>query len=60
MFRSEWMKKDLYFGKHIRLSTQSTVVEGIAKGVDDRGALCLETENGLKTFHGGEISLRLA
>jgi BirA family biotin operon repressor/biotin-[acetyl-CoA-carboxylase] ligase len=58
MFRSEWMAKDLYFGKHVRLSTSSTVIEGIAKGVDARGALTLEINNELKTFHGGEISVR--
>lgn len=58
MFRSEWMAKDLYFGKQVRLSTPSTVIEGVAKGVDKRGALCLEINNELKTFHGGEISVR--
>lgn len=58
MFRSEWMTKDLYFGKQVRLSTTSTVIEGTAKGVDARGALCLEINNELKTFHGGEVSVR--
>jgi BirA family biotin operon repressor/biotin-[acetyl-CoA-carboxylase] ligase len=58
IFRSEWMAKDLYFGKQVRLSTPSTSIDGIAKGVDARGALCLEINDELKTFHGGEISVR--
>jgi len=37
----------------------STAVQGIVRGVDEHGALLLETVSGLQTFHGGEISPRV-
>lgn len=58
IFRSEWLSKDLYFGRHIKLSMSSTVIEGVERGVDDSGALCLEVDNEIHKFHGGEISVR--
>ena len=33
-------------------------IRGIARGIDDRGALRLETDEGIKYYLGGEISLR--
>jgi BirA family biotin operon repressor/biotin-[acetyl-CoA-carboxylase] ligase len=33
---------------------------GIARGVDARGALQLETATGLQSVYGGEVSLRAA
>ena len=33
-------------------------IRGIARGIDDRGALRLETEEGTKFYLGGELSLR--
>lgn len=58
IFKSEWLSKDVYFGKRIKLLTSSIVVEGIERGVDDGGALCLEVDNEMKKFYGGEISVR--
>jgi BirA family transcriptional regulator, biotin operon repressor / biotin---[acetyl-CoA-carboxylase] ligase len=58
IFKSEWLSKDLYFGKQVKLSTSSIVVEGIERGVDDSGALFLEVDTEVKRFHGGEISVR--
>lgn len=58
-FRDEWIKRDLFFEKNIKLVTASLQVEGIEKGVDDRGALCVLTHKGLQKFYGGEVSVRL-
>jgi len=33
-------------------------VEGICRGVDEQGAVLLETADGVQAFIGGEISLR--
>lgn len=33
-------------------------VRGIERGIDEHGGVLLETEEGLKSFIGGEISLR--
>jgi BirA family transcriptional regulator, biotin operon repressor / biotin---[acetyl-CoA-carboxylase] ligase len=40
------------------LNTGSAQFSGIARGVDERGALQLETTTGVQSVFGGEISLR--
>ena len=35
-------------------------IRGVARGIDEQGGLVLETESGLQTYVGGEISLRAA
>ena len=42
------------------LNTGSAQLGGIARGVDERGALQLETTTGVQSVSGGEISLRAA
>lgn len=58
-FKDEWMKRDLFFEKSIKVVTASAEIEGIEKGVDDRGCLYIKTSEGVKRIHGGEISVRL-
>ena len=36
----------------------NTVAEGVALGIDARGALLLQTEQGQQTFYTGDVSLR--
>ncbi|MEH6593009.1 MAG: bifunctional biotin--[acetyl-CoA-carboxylase] synthetase/biotin operon repressor, partial [Halioglobus sp.] len=59
-FREEWMALDAHGGQAVILSTAADQLGGIARGVDERGALLLETTLGVKTIYGGEISLRVA
>ena len=42
----------------MKLLMGEQVIRGIARGIDDRGALRLETDEGIKVYLGGEISLR--
>jgi BirA family biotin operon repressor/biotin-[acetyl-CoA-carboxylase] ligase len=42
----------------VKLLMGEQVIRGIARGIDERGALRLETEEGLKFYLGGELSLR--
>jgi BirA family biotin operon repressor/biotin-[acetyl-CoA-carboxylase] ligase len=35
-------------------------IEGIHRGVEPSGALLLETAEGIRAYHGGEVSLRPA
>ncbi len=61
-FRQEWDTLDALKHQQVVLRTSvhtSTAVQGIVRGVDEHGALLLETVSGLQTFHGGEISPRV-
>ena len=57
-YRQEWEGYDAYKGVKVKLSTPGNVVTGIARGVSDNGAICLEINGERKLFSGGEISLR--
>lgn len=55
---TRWMACGAYLGKDVSLSSPTRTVSGKLLGVDDRGALLLESESGVASFNGGEISLR--
>jgi BirA family biotin operon repressor/biotin-[acetyl-CoA-carboxylase] ligase len=58
--REEWQRNHVYQGRPVRLTLPDAgTLDGIAKGVDDAGALLLETATGLRRIHSGEVSLRL-
>ncbi|UTA47439.1 bifunctional biotin--[acetyl-CoA-carboxylase] ligase/biotin operon repressor BirA [Simiduia sp. 21SJ11W-1] len=56
--RAEWAALDVYKDAPVTLLSVSQSVAGVARGVDDGGALLLETEGGIQAFHGGEVSVR--
>lgn len=57
-WRDDWQARDAHADKPVILSTGSDQMAGIARGVDERGALLLETSLGVQSIYGGEISLR--
>ncbi|MGI2155722.1 bifunctional biotin--[acetyl-CoA-carboxylase] ligase/biotin operon repressor BirA [Shewanella oncorhynchi] len=57
-FKTRWQAADLFYGHEIRLLMGEKSVEGICRGVDEQGAVLLETADGVQAFIGGEISLR--
>jgi BirA family biotin operon repressor/biotin-[acetyl-CoA-carboxylase] ligase len=59
-WRDEWQALDAFAGLPVVLHTGSGQLAGIARGVDQRGALQLETTTGVQSIYGGEISLRAA
>lgn len=59
-WRQQWTALDAFAGEAVVVHTGGTPLTGIALGVDDRGALQLETNYGIKSLYGGEISLRRA
>ena len=59
-WRAPWMALDAYAGTPVVLHSGEKRQAGVARGVDDRGALLLETTLGLQPVFGGEISLRAA
>ncbi|MEM6582348.1 MAG: bifunctional biotin--[acetyl-CoA-carboxylase] ligase/biotin operon repressor BirA [Pseudomonadota bacterium] len=60
-WRTAWLELDAFADAPVLLHTGNAVTQGVARGVDNRGALMLETpEEGLQRIYGGEISLRPA
>jgi len=57
--REQWQAQHLWQGRQVMLisGTQQTV--GTVLGIDERGALRLQTAAGEQHFNGGELSLRL-
>lgn len=56
--RAEWEAADQYRDQPVAIRAGNSHHEGIARGVNDRGALALECADGLRWFSGGEVSLR--
>ena len=59
-FREEWRSIDALAGRGARVLLAGDAVEGIARGVDEDGALLMEVTGGLRRFISGEASLRLS
>lgn len=57
-FWKEWSSLDVYQDQPVELKMADKNISGIARGVSEKGALILETGQGLEHFNGGEISLR--
>ncbi|WP_308363845.1 MULTISPECIES: bifunctional biotin--[acetyl-CoA-carboxylase] ligase/biotin operon repressor BirA [unclassified Microbulbifer] len=59
-YREAWQQLDQFSGRSVRIVSARQEWTGVDRGVDDTGALILETDGGLKRFYGGEVSLREA
>lgn len=59
-WREPWQALDAHAGKSVVLSSGDQQRAGIARGVNERGALLLETTVGVETVFGGEISMRVS
>lgn len=57
-FKTRWQQADLFHGKEVRLLMGENHVDGICRGIDEQGAVLLETADGIQAYIGGEISLR--
>jgi BirA family biotin operon repressor/biotin-[acetyl-CoA-carboxylase] ligase len=57
-WRQAWQALDAFAGVPVVLHSGERRIAGTARGVDDRGALQLETVTGTQTVYGGEITLR--
>lgn len=54
----DWLDRDAYLGSDIVLTMGADILQGKQVGVNSDGSLCIETADGLRTFNGGEVSLR--
>lgn len=57
--REEWDRHHIYRGKAVQLTLpDAATIDGTVRGVDEDGALLLETSNGVRRVHSGDVSLR--
>ncbi|MFK7975219.1 MAG: bifunctional biotin--[acetyl-CoA-carboxylase] ligase/biotin operon repressor BirA [Halioglobus sp.] len=59
-WQDQWMTLDAFANVPVVIDSGTSQVAGVARGVDKRGALQLETTTGITSVYGGEISLRAA
>lgn len=59
-FVERWNRLDNFLGRPIKLIMGPREITGIARGINEQGAVLLETNQGIEAFIGGEISLRSA
>ncbi|RLM27443.1 biotin--[acetyl-CoA-carboxylase] synthetase [Brenneria alni] len=57
-FISRWDQLDNYFNRPVKLIIGNREIHGIDRGIDQQGALLLESDGKLIQYIGGEISLR--
>lgn len=57
-FMLDWQRLDVCRGKTVVLQVQDEHIIGKAEGIDEQGALLLKTEDGVRRFSYGEVSLR--
>lgn len=57
---AEWQVLNAHAGQMVELRNGNIICSGICVGVNEGGALVLDTAQGREEFHGGEISLRRA
>ena len=57
-FIERWAAFDIYRNQPVQLLLGEERVTGTVRGIGGQGGLLLETETGLRTYVGGEISLR--
>ncbi|EKF72788.1 biotin-[acetyl-CoA-carboxylase] ligase [Alcanivorax hongdengensis A-11-3] len=58
-FMARFDQYDLCCGRSVRVQAGDQQEEGVARGVTEDGALRLQTANGERLLHGGEVSLRI-
>jgi BirA family biotin operon repressor/biotin-[acetyl-CoA-carboxylase] ligase len=58
-FRDAWMALDALSGRGARVMLGDAVISGTAQGVDQEGALLLDTGDRVQRFVSGEASLRM-
>ncbi|GGC09771.1 bifunctional ligase/repressor BirA [Marinobacterium zhoushanense] len=58
VMREQWQQANAHRDAAVRLISGVNEISGICRGVDDRGALLLESEGAVQAYYGGEISVR--
>lgn len=59
-FMAEWAEWDALLGHEVTLDLPTGPLQGVARGVDENGALLLARDGELQRHHSGEVSVRLS
>ncbi|MBS0557723.1 MAG: biotin--[acetyl-CoA-carboxylase] ligase [Proteobacteria bacterium] len=59
-FADRYARRDALAGKAVRVQAANGVNEGMAIGVDARGALCVRNADGVVAYDSAEVSVRVA
>ncbi|MEM0674709.1 bifunctional biotin--[acetyl-CoA-carboxylase] ligase/biotin operon repressor BirA [Dickeya oryzae] len=57
-FISRWSSLDNFYNRTVKLIVGNREIVGVDKGIDNLGALLLEQDSEIRSYIGGEISLR--
>jgi BirA family transcriptional regulator, biotin operon repressor / biotin---[acetyl-CoA-carboxylase] ligase len=57
-WHTRWAALDALYGQQVSVTTSAGPIDGVAEGVDERGALRVCVAGKHSVFHGGEVSLR--
>ncbi|OOF65393.1 bifunctional biotin--[acetyl-CoA-carboxylase] ligase/biotin operon repressor BirA [Rodentibacter sp. Ppn85] len=57
-FQQAWQARNAFSYSEVNVFTEQGILSGIEQGIDKRGYLQLLCANELRTFNGGEVSLR--
>ncbi|MGC1854412.1 MAG: biotin--[acetyl-CoA-carboxylase] ligase [Candidatus Aquirickettsiella sp.] len=58
-FLQDWQRLDNLAGKLITIQNQTNFLEGIARGINTQGQLCVQIKNKIHYFNNGEIRVKL-
>ncbi len=59
-FRERWLQHDCNMNSRVKLQLGDREITGIARGIDQQGALLLESQGRVQRYYSGEIRLRPA
>jgi len=59
LFLERWRRHDDLLDRPVRLHTPGAVIDGIARGIDDYGALCVEHDGRISKYLTGDVSVRV-
>lgn len=57
-FQQKWAEFDAFLNAEVQVISENHRVSGIEQGIDQRGYIQLMTEQGMRYFNGGAVSLR--
>ncbi len=57
-FLEEWRQADALRGRAVSVNAPDGTARGVARGIDLRGALLVETRDGVRRFVSGDVSVR--
>lgn len=59
-FLEPWRDYDVMAGRNVQLHLPGSIIEGLARGIDDNGALMLQVGDEMRRYASGEISVRMS